>query len=170
GRAPDRRQLLSGYPEFTVELREFLAVRDQIDRLAAPLREMALAGALPKRMPDSLDSASEARHAAVPQDPRQPAAVASELGQIGEFRLLREIGRGGMGVVYEAHQSSLNRRVALKVLPFAAALDPRQLQRFHNEAQAAAQLHHNHIVPVFGVGQDRGVHYFAMQLIEGHSL
>ena len=75
-----------------------------------------------------------------------------------------------MGVVYEAEQLSLGRRVALKVLPFAAALDPRQLQRFQIEAQAAAQLHHTHIVPVFAVGCERGVHYYAMQFIEGRTL
>src|SRR5207253_4292844 len=67
-------------------------------------------------------------------------------------------------------QISLERRVALKVLPFAAALDARQLQRFKHEAQAAAQLHHPNIVPVYAVGCDRGVHFYAMQLIEGQSL
>ena len=75
-----------------------------------------------------------------------------------------------MGVVYEAEQISLGRRVALKVLPFAATMDPRHLQRFHNEARAAAGLHHTNIVPVFGVGCERGVHYYAMQFIEGRSL
>src|SRR5687768_2857916 len=75
-----------------------------------------------------------------------------------------------MGVVYEAEQLSLGRRVALKVLPFAGALDPRQLTRFKHEAQAAAQLHHTHIVPVFFVGCERGVHYYAMQIIEGRTL
>jgi serine/threonine protein kinase len=89
---------------------------------------------------------------------------------LGDFLLLREVGRGGMGVVYEALQRSLNRRVALKVLPLAAALDAKQLQRFKNEALAAASLHHPHIVPVYGVGCERGVHYYAMQLIHGHSL
>ena len=99
-----------------------------------------------------------------------PADPAAGLGELGDFRLLREIGRGGMGVVYEAEQLSLGRRVALKVLPFAAALDPRQLQRFQVEAQAAACLHHPHIVPVHAVGCERGVHYYAMQFIEGRSL
>src|SRR5262249_35841718 len=89
---------------------------------------------------------------------------------LGDFRLLREVGRGGMGVVYEAEQLSLGRRVALKVLPFAAALDARHLQRFKHEAQAAAQLHHTNIVPVIAVGCERGVHYYAMQFIDGHSL
>ena len=94
----------------------------------------------------------------------------TDLGRLGDFRLVREIGRGGMGVVYEAEQVSLGRRVALKVLPFAAALDGRQLQRFKNEAQAAACLHHMNIVPVFGVGCERGVHYYAMQYIEGQTV
>lgn len=89
---------------------------------------------------------------------------------LGDFQLLREIGRGGMGVVYEAVQLSLGRRVALKVLPFAAALDARQLRRFRTEAQAAALLHHSNIVPVHAVGCERGVHFYAMQLIEGRSL
>ncbi len=75
-----------------------------------------------------------------------------------------------MGVVYEAEQISLRRRVALKVLPFASALDPKQLQRFKNESMAAAHLHHPNIVPVYAVGCERGVHYYAMQLIDGQSL
>jgi len=91
-------------------------------------------------------------------------------GTIGEYQIVREIGRGGMGIVYEARQLSLNRRVALKVLPFAAALDSRALARFQQESLAAAQLDHPHIVPVYGVGADRGVHYYAMRFVEGHSL
>jgi len=91
-------------------------------------------------------------------------------GVLGDYRLVREVGRGGMGVVYEAEQISLNRAVALKILPFAATIDPKQLQRFQNEARAAASLHHEHIVPVYGVGCERGVHYYAMQFIAGRSL
>ncbi len=93
-----------------------------------------------------------------------------ERGVLGDFRLLREVGRGGMGVVYEAEQISLSRRVALKVLPFAAALDAKRLQRFKNEAHAAAHLHHTNIVPVISVGCDRSVHYYAMQFIEGETV
>src|SRR5262249_28344456 len=92
------------------------------------------------------------------------ASAAEEVqppGPLGDYQIVREVGRGGMGVVYEAVQISLGRRVALKVLPFAATLDAKQLQRFRNEAQAAAQLHHTNIVPVFGVGCERGVHYYA---------
>jgi WD40 repeat protein/serine/threonine protein kinase len=100
--------------------------------------------------------------------PARPPEEAT--GTLGDFRIRGEIGRGGMGVVYEAEQISLGRRVALKVLPLAAALDPKQLQRFKNEAQAAAHLHHPHIVPVYYVGCERGVHFYAMQYIDGHTL
>ena len=89
---------------------------------------------------------------------------------LGDFQIVRELGRGGMGVVYEATQLSLGRRVALKVLPFAAALDAKQLQRFRTESHAAAQLHHPGIVPVYAVGCERGTHYYAMQLIDGQPL
>ena len=96
--------------------------------------------------------------------------VATPASLLGDYRLIRELGRGGMGIVYEAEQVSLGRRVALKVLPFAAVLDQRQLARFRNEAHAAAQLHHTHIVPVYSVGCERGVHYYAMQFIDGRDL
>lgn len=89
---------------------------------------------------------------------------------LGDFRLVREIGRGGMGVVYEAVQRSLGRRAAVKVLPFSASVDEKHLARFQHEAQAAAQIDHPHIVPVFAIGQEQGIHYFAMQLIGGQSL
>ena len=102
-----------------------------------------------------------------------PDAVSSCRGvreALGDFEILQEIGRGGMGVVYEARQKSLDRRVALKVLPFAAILDERQLKRFRNEARAAAMLKHPNIVSVYSVGSERGVHFFAMELVEGISL
>ena len=100
------------------------------------------------------------------------ALAAGELprNSLGDFRILGEVGRGGMGIVYEAEQLSLGRRVALKVLPFAATMDSRHLHRFKNEAHAAAQLHHTNIVPVYYVGCERGVHSYAMQYIEGQSL
>jgi serine/threonine protein kinase len=101
---------------------------------------------------------------------RTPEIPSTEPGRLGDFEIMREVGRGGMGVVYEALQISLGRRVALKVLPFAAMLDPQRLQRFQNEARAAACLHHGNIVPVFAVGADRGVHFYAMQYIEGRNL
>ena len=90
--------------------------------------------------------------------------------RLGDFILGRELGRGGMGIVYEARQISLDRTVALKVLPFAAVLDSKQIARFKSEAQAAAQILHPNIVPVFAIGVDRGVHFYAMQFIDGQAL
>jgi serine/threonine protein kinase/WD40 repeat protein/tetratricopeptide (TPR) repeat protein len=90
--------------------------------------------------------------------------------QLGEYRILREVGRGGMGVVYEAVQETLGRHVALKVLPFNPLVNPTHLERFRREARAAARLHHTHIVPVFGVGEFEGYHFFAMQFIHGQGL
>ncbi|MGI9465733.1 MAG: serine/threonine protein kinase [Rubripirellula sp.] len=90
--------------------------------------------------------------------------------QLGEFDIIREVGRGGMGVVFEAVQQPLNRRVAVKVLPKAALWDARSIARFRREAATAARLHHSHIVPVYGVGQHDGCHFYAMQFIEGETL
>ncbi|MBM81184.1 MAG: hypothetical protein CMJ78_11405 [Planctomycetaceae bacterium] len=104
-----------------------------------------------------------------PNDETTTTAIESE-GRIGDYNIIRQIGRGGMGVVYEAEQISLKRRVALKVLPFAAALDAKRLERFRNEAQAAARLHHANIVPVYSVGCERGVYYYAMQMIDSDTL
>ncbi|MCY2958352.1 MAG: serine/threonine-protein kinase [Planctomycetota bacterium] len=104
-------------------------------------------------------SASGARRASVPK-----------LEQLGEFRILREVGRGGMGVVFEAVQESLGRHVALKVLPQASLLSGNQLERFRREAKVAANLHHTHIVPVYGSGEADGYHYYAMQFIAGRGL
>jgi eukaryotic-like serine/threonine-protein kinase len=93
-----------------------------------------------------------------------------KLERLGDYRILREVGRGGMGIVYEAEQESLGRHVALKVLLTHALHDPRQLQRFQREARAAARLHHTNIVPVFGVGEHDGLHYYVMQFITGQGL
>ncbi len=99
-----------------------------------------------------------------------PVHTATRLERLGDYRILREVGRGGMGVVYEAEQESLGRRVALKVLPDAALSDAQQVLRFQREARAAARLHHTNIVPVFGVGRDEGHHYYVMQFIPGMGL
>lgn len=89
---------------------------------------------------------------------------------IGDFRIIREIGRGGMGIVFEAEQQSLMRRVALKVLPASGQIDKRRLERFQKEARASANLHHTNIVPVFGVGQQDDLYYFVMQYIDGQPI
>lgn len=90
--------------------------------------------------------------------------------QLGDFRLIRELGRGGMGIVYLAQQISLDRMVAVKLLPFASLLEPKYIERFKNEARAAAQLEHPNIVPVYSIGLDDGIHYYAMRYITGQSL
>ena len=93
-----------------------------------------------------------------------------ELERLGDYRIVREIGRGGMGIVYEAEQESLGRHVAIKVLPGQSLLEEKHLKRFRREAQVAASLHHTNIVPVFGVGEQDGLHYYVMQYIRGLGL
>ena len=90
--------------------------------------------------------------------------------QVGDYRIVREVGRGGMGVVYEAEQVSLGRRVALKVLPRSTIQDGSKAERFRREARSAARLHHSNIVPIFEVGQDGDSVYYAMQFIQGLGL
>jgi serine/threonine protein kinase/outer membrane protein assembly factor BamB len=97
-------------------------------------------------------------------------ATPGHLPQLGDFRIIREVGRGGMGAVFEAEQISLGRRVALKVLRFGGVSDKEALDRFQREAETVAKLHHTHIVPIFAVGSESGVNYYAMQFIDGQSL
>jgi tetratricopeptide (TPR) repeat protein len=145
GTAPPREEFLARHPELADELDACLAALRFIGRAAEGPRSVAVEVAAAQAMEEAP-------------------------GRLGDFRLIREAGRGGMGVVYEAEQVSLGRRVALKVLPFAATMDPRQLQRFHNEARAAAALDHPHIVHVYAVGCERAVHFYAMQFIDGQTL
>ena len=140
GRQPEVEDYARRYPQIAAVLRKVLPALDLLRRSA-------------------------------PEDgPSHPDEISDDSGRLGDFRIIREIGRGGMGIVYEAQQISLDRRVALKVLPFAAVLDPKQLQRFKNEARAAASLDHPNIVHVHSVACERGVHYYAMQYIEGQTL
>ncbi len=152
GEALDLEAYLAQHPEHAHELRELLPA-------LALLADLGRAAE-----PGEVSQGEAAREVEPPWGrPRGPRVL-------GDFRIQREIGRGGMGIVYEAEQLSLRRRVALKVLPLAAILDPRRLQRFKNEALAAASLDHPNIVQVYSVGCDRGVHYFAMEYIAGQTL
>lgn len=99
-----------------------------------------------------------------------PAIGPARLDRLGDFRILGEVGRGGMGIVYEAEQQSLGRRVALKVLPKQSLVDEKRLMRFEREARTAARLHHTNIVPILGVGQHDGYHFYVMQYIDGVGL
>ena len=148
GQRPDRQEFIRRYPDLAQPLNQCLDGLELVHK-AGVGKKLELSG-------DAWLSVGSGD--VLPANP------------LGDFKILREIGRGGMGIVYEAVQLSLGRRVALKVLPFAATFDAKHLQRFHNEAHAAAQLHHTNIVPVYAVGCERGVHFYAMQLIEGQSL
>jgi tRNA A-37 threonylcarbamoyl transferase component Bud32 len=145
----------------------------------AALLEQYLAGLEAGKKPDRAQLLAEHPHLAEPlgqalagiefihQVTQQNAATPSRLG---DFRIIREVGRGGMGVVYEAEQISLNRRVALKVLRFGAVADEVAMGRFQREAETVARMHHTNIVPIFAVGSEEGVRYYAMQFIEGRDL
>src|SRR4051812_41351310 len=147
GQSVDIEQLAALHPNFAEQLRTLLPTIEMLMRFG--------------------DASSQSGR----RGGRRGAAVG--LGReelLGDFRLLREIGRGGMGVVYEAEQLSMGRRVALKILPFVAIAQDKSLQRFRNEVRAAAALDHPHIVSVYSIGEERGVHYYAMQLVRGQSL
>src|SRR5271165_7070617 len=152
--------------EFAARFRrgERPSLQEYIDRcpdLADEIRELFPALVEVEQVEDDQQEPSGAAEPAVPLPP---------LGQVGDYRVVREVGRGGMGVVYEAEQVSLGRRVALKVLPRQVSQDLKTLARFRREARSAAQLHHTNIVPVFEVGKDGEVSYYAMQFIQGQGL
>jgi WD40 repeat protein/serine/threonine protein kinase len=141
------------------------ALQEYIDRhpaLAAAIREVFPAMAMMENIAVA-DESREERAAATPDKPTVPL-------QFGDYRIIRQIGRGGMGVVYEAEQLSLGRHVALKVLPELVHVNPATRRRFEREARAAAKLHHTNIVPVFGVGEQDGQPYYVMQFIQGLGL
>jgi WD40 repeat protein/serine/threonine protein kinase/tetratricopeptide (TPR) repeat protein len=130
--------------------------------LAAEIRDLFPALVMLEEVRPEGGRQSELRH--------HGASAGQKLERLGDYRILREVGRGGMGIVYEAEQESLGRHVALKVLPSHSLLEPRQLERFQREARSAARLHHTNIVPVFGVGDEDGLHYYVMQFIHGQAL
>jgi WD40 repeat protein/serine/threonine protein kinase len=133
---------------------------ERYPHLAADIREVFPALA-------EVEQVKEDHQEALGQEAAPPAPA---LQQLGDFRILREVGQGGMGIVYEAEQVSLGRHVALKVLPRNLLPDARAKRRFEREAKAAAKLHHTNIVPVFGVGEQDGLPYYVMQFIQGLGL
>ena len=135
-------------------------------------RYPALAGEIRELFPAmvKVEQADDARQCAKENEGGTSRATNSPLEQVGDYRILRKLGRGGMGVVYEAEQVSLGRRVALKVLPRHVSGDETVQERFRREARAAGRLHHTNIVPVYEVGQDEDVRFYAMQFIQGQGL
>jgi eukaryotic-like serine/threonine-protein kinase len=143
GERPSLQEYIDRHPELAEDIRELLPAMVQIEQVK-----------------EDHDEAAE--QAASPAPPA--------LRQLGDFRILREVGKGGMGIVYEAEQVSLGRHVALKVLPKNMLLDAQAKRRFDREAKSAARLHHTNIVPVFGVGEQDGMPYYVMQFIQGLGL
>jgi len=144
GERPSLKEYTDRYPELADQIRELLPAMVKVE-----LAEGVLQGGM---------------------QTGNSGASNPPLSQIGDYRIVREIGRGGMGVVYEAEQISLGRRVALKVLPRQVSSDRMVQERFRREARAAARLHHTNIVPVYEVGQEGEVRFYAMQFIEGQGL
>ena len=143
GERPALQEYIDRHPELADDIREFfpaMVEMEQVKEAREEVTEQPAAGPLPS------------------------------LERLGDYRIIREIGRGGMGVVYEAEQVSLGRHVALKVLPRQLLADARTKQRFEREARSAARLHHTNIVPVFGVGEHEGLPYYVMQFIQGLGL
>lgn len=164
----DRHPLEVLADEFSNALREGTnpSVTEFADRVPE-LRDQAVALLQSIVMFEQVSQQEDSRHRI---DRTSTRFRSRNLEVLGDFKIIREIGRGGMGIIYEAEQLSLKRRVALKVLGPGIADSKKQLDRFRRESEAIARLHHTNIVPVFGVGTEEGVHYFAMQLIDGKPL
>ena len=143
GESPSVAEYAGRYPEYAGKIRELLP-------------SVAMMESLKRQIRASADPAAE-----------QPEPVPDRLG---EYRIVRELGRGGMGIVYEAYQESLGRHVALKVIPRHGLLDAKRRRRFQREAMAVAQLHHTNIVPIFAAGEHEGLPFYAMQYIHGDGL
>ena len=145
GTAPPREDWLAKYPDLRGELEQFLADRSAFKHAAQPVDQLTMP------MLESVPSTNLLRY-------------------FGDYELIDEIARGGMGVVYRARQVSLNRPVAVKMILAGQLASQADVQRFHAEAEAAANLDHPNILPIYEVGTHEGQHYFSMKLIEGGSL
>jgi WD40 repeat protein/serine/threonine protein kinase len=166
GTAPDRDAFLARHPGIEGELVSFLNDQESFARLAAPLGPTPLPG---KGLEAPLGAKADPREAPT-LAPGETAPATEPGGRCGDYELLEEIARGGMGVVYRARQVRLNRLVALKMILAGSLASPADVQRFRTEAEAAAGLDHPHIVPIYEVGEHDGRPFFSMRLIEGGPL
>jgi serine/threonine-protein kinase len=158
GASPDREQYLAEHADIAAELNSFIANQAQFQQDA---------GSLP-RVPTPAEAGTPADE---PTRPIEQRGVPSpQVRYFGDYELLEEIARGGMGVVYKARQVTLNRIVAVKMILGGQLAGPEDVERFHTEAEAAAQLDHPGIVPIYEVGQHNGQHYFSMGFVDGQSL
>jgi WD40 repeat protein len=155
GQEPDRAAFLAAHPDLAAEIRAFLDDRARFARAATPL-------APPPADPDGATLAPDSHPGTTPS--------LGTVRHFGDYELLEEIARGGMGVVFKARQVSLNRTVALKMILTGELASPADVARFRSEAEAAANLDHPNIVPIYEVGEHQGQHYFSMKLVEGGSL
>src|SRR5436305_1953661 len=164
GDPPDRSALLRQHPQLKGELAAFFADQDQASRAARAMQFEATAAHLQP------DSSSDAARSGLLASPEYGRSWPQRIRYFGDYELLEEIARGGMGVVYRARQVSLNRIVAVKMILAGQLANAASLQRFLAEAEAAANLHHPNIVPIYEVGEHDGQHYFSMEYVEGQSL
>ena len=164
GRVPSRGEFLARHPDLVAELEAFFKDRERFLRAAAPLEVAAV-------RPDAKPlSAAELAAATLAPDPSSPAAPTQTVHYFGDYEVIDEIARGGMGVVYKARQVSLNRTVALKMILAGQLASAEEVRRFRAEAEAAGNLDHPNIVPIYEVGEHNGLQYYSMKLIEGRNL
>ncbi|MBI3863704.1 MAG: serine/threonine protein kinase [Planctomycetia bacterium] len=172
GTVPDRQEFVARHPEFASQLEEFFGDKERFDRVVAPYKPAVGQQPLPAN-----DDTEGKSHAALLETPTlivgtsaPPPQPGIRVRYFGDYELLEEIARGGMGVVYKARQANLKRIVALKMILVGQLANDEEIKRFYAEAQAAARLEHAHIVPIFEIGQHEQQHYFTMAFIDGESL
>lgn len=158
--SPD--EFVAAHPEFAAELGEFFADQDRFARAAA--------GCRPAEPSPANDATLDSHAADAPGSAARPTTERPKVRYFGDYELLDEIARGGMGVVYKTRQVNLKRIVALKMILVGQLANEDEVKRFYAEAQAAAKLEHPQIVPIYEIGQHEGQHYFTMAFIDGESL
>ena len=166
GQTPDPNDFIAQYRDIADDLEAFFTNRDQFERLAKPLQAAAF---VTNQQPDDMTSRSSHK-SSESSITTADESIGKKVRCFGDYELLEEIARGGMGVVYKARQTSLNRIVALKMILAGQLASKEDVQRFHTEAEAAANLDHPGIVPIYEVGEHNGQHYFSMGYVDGYSL